>query len=114
MEQTLIKLDKTLETLLTAVDKNIVLFSKAATVEEKRKIAEIIHFLTGSQKNISDVMYNIDNSSFDDFDEDYEDDFDEDDFDDFNDEKKIDFKAKKKKGSVKGKKKVKDDEDLPF
>jgi enoyl-[acyl-carrier-protein] reductase (NADH) len=113
MEQTIRKLNKTIEAMVPAIEENIAFFLKAATVEEKRKIAEILQFLTASQKNISDVVYTLDNSPYDDFDEDFKDDFDDDDFDDFMNHKKLDFKGKKNKGGKKGKKSS-DDDDIPF
>ena len=100
MEQTIRKLNKTIEAMVPAIEENIAFFLKAATVEEKRKIAEILQFLTASQKNISDVVYTLDNSPYDDF-------------DDFMNHKKLDFKGKKNKGGKKGKKSS-DDDDIPF
>ncbi|MBN1307836.1 MAG: hypothetical protein JXA18_07965 [Chitinispirillaceae bacterium] len=114
MEHAINKLNKIIESLVVPIDENIALFSKAATVEEKRKIAEIIESLTASQKNLSDVVFTLDTPPFDAFDDDFEDDLDDDDFDDFNEKKRINFKGKKKKGIAGGRKKAKDDEDLPF
>lgn len=103
MDKHVQKLNKILESLTNLLDQNIAQFSKAGTPEEKRSAAEILQFLSASQKNTAEV---IDILTCEHCEED-DDDFDDDDFN-IND-----FEEPGSKGRHKGKR-SKDDEDLPF
>jgi hypothetical protein len=114
MGGTIDRLNDTLNSLIAAIEENIALFSRCSATEEKRKIAEIIQFLSASQKNITESIDILSDDPLDGFNDDFDDD-DDVDFDDFMGDKQIDFKSKKKKGKNKGKKISKhDDDDVPF
>jgi hypothetical protein len=103
MEQNVQKLNKIIESLTNLIEQNIVQFSKAASLEDKKNAAEILQFLSISQKNTAEVLDILTCEHCDATDDDFsDDDFDIDDFED-----------KGGKGRPKGKR-SKNDEDLPF
>jgi flagellar motor switch protein FliG len=103
MDKNVQKLTKILESLTSQIEQNLSQFTKATTQDEKRAVAEIMQYLSATQKNTAEVLEILTCDQCEEVDEEMDDDaFDIDSFDD-----------KPSRGRSRGKR-GKLDEDLPF
>lgn len=109
---------KMMTALIAAIESQLILIEKNNDVSQKKTIAETVNLLCNSYKTMTESFSNMYGTlkDFDDFDDDDIMNFMDEDFDDGDDLEQNDFEFNNKIKTFKNgnRKKIKDDDDIPF